>query len=160
MILTQEKVLSSNRDWIWTSTLYRSSWQQTLMFKTGPILVFLRIHLLKRVSLSFRGIVYSRHKCGICCPSSVSRVQKYCPFPTSFKPASEHRLNNFWSSDNCSNFRSYSCTRFLRCCALVKVSSAEGRVGISIVSKWSGAASFTGAQRSLGNSLHRSAIAP
>ena len=72
--LTQEAVLSSNRDGIWTSILYRSSWEQTYMFKTVPIHVFLRIHPLIRVSFSFRGIVYSRHQCCICCPSSVKRV--------------------------------------------------------------------------------------
>ena len=94
-------------------------------------------------SFSFRGIVYSRHRCFICCPSSVSRVWKYCPVSTSFKPASEHNLDNFWSFDNGSNFRVYSCTKFLRCSALVWVSSVEGPVGISIFSKWSGAAGLS-----------------
>ena len=65
------------------------------MFKTGPILVFLRIHPLIRVSSSLRGSVYSRNKCCICCPSSVSRVFKYTPFSASFKPASEHYLDIF-----------------------------------------------------------------
>ena len=53
-ILTQETVLSWNRDGIWTSILFRSSWQQTFMFKTEPILVFLRIHPLLRVPFSLR----------------------------------------------------------------------------------------------------------
>ena len=55
-----------------TSILYRSSCQQTFMFKTGQILIFLRIHPLIRVSCSLRGIVCSRPECCICCPSSVS----------------------------------------------------------------------------------------
>ena len=95
------------------------------MSKTGPILVFLRIHPFARVFLLYRGIVCSRHKCCICCPSSVSSVQKYCSRSTSFKLASEHNLDNFWSSDHCSNFRSYSCRRFLHCCSLVEFSASE-----------------------------------
>ena len=82
------------------------------MFKTGPILVLLRIHPLTRVPFSLRGSVYSRHNCCICRPSSVSRVQKNCSRSTSFRPASEHNLDNFWSSDSCSNFRSYSFPHF------------------------------------------------
>ena len=65
------------------------------MFKTGPILVLLRIHPLVQVPFSLRGIVYSRHECCICCSSFVSRVQKYCLCSTSFKPASEYSLDNF-----------------------------------------------------------------
>ena len=99
-ILTQEAVWSSNRVWTRTSILYRSSSRQTFTFKTGPILVFLRIHHFTRVFLSFRGIVYSRQRCCICNPSSASRVLKYCPFSTSFQPTSENRLENCWSSDN------------------------------------------------------------
>ena len=57
-------------------------------------------------------------------------------------------------------FCSYSCTSFHRCCALVEFSAKERSVGISILSKCSGAAGFTGALRSLGTSLHESAIAP
>ena len=120
-ILNRETILSPNRNGVWTSILCRSSWYQTFMFKTGPILVFLRIHPLIWVSFSFRSIVYSRHECYICCPSSVSRVQKCCPCSTSFKSALEHSLDNFWPSDNCSIFRSYSCIRIFRYCALVLV---------------------------------------
>ena len=80
------------------------------MSKTGPILVFLRIHPFTRVFFSHRGTVYSRHKCGILSPSSVSSVKRYCPHSTILKPASEHSLDNFWSSDNCSNLRLLSCT--------------------------------------------------
>ena len=86
--------------------------------------------------------------------------RKIVLFRQASKPASEHNLDNFWSSDSCSNFRSYSCTKFPRCCALVCVSATEGRVGISIVSKWSGASSFPQAPRSSDNSLHKSTIAP
>ena len=93
-------------------------------------LVFLRIHPLTRVFFSFRGIVCSRHRCCICCPSSVSSVKKYCPLSTILKPASERSLDNFWSLDYCSNLRSQSCTRFPCCCLLV-----WGAAGISIVSK-------------------------
>ena len=60
------------------------------MFKTGPMLGLLRIHPLTRVSFSLRSSVCSRHKCCICCPSSVSRV--YCSRSKSFKPASEHNF--------------------------------------------------------------------
>ena len=56
------------------------------MFKTGPTLVSVRIHPLTRVPFSLRGIVYSRHKCCICFPSAC------------FKPASQHSLDNYWSS--------------------------------------------------------------
>ena len=67
-----------------------------LMFKTGPILVFLKINPLVRVHFSFRSIVYPRHKCCICCPSSASKSWKNCPISTRFKPASEHGLDSFW----------------------------------------------------------------
>ena len=60
-----------------------------------------------------------------------------CPFSTCFKPASEHSLDNFWSSDNCSNFRSYSCTGFPCCCSLVEFSALGRTVGISNFSKCS-----------------------
>ena len=120
-ILTQEAVLSSSRDgWIDTVSIimiakfYVQAW--------ADFLVFLEIHPLIRVPFSFRGIVNSRHRCCICCPSSVSWVLKCRRVSTSFKPAKENSLDNFWSSDKCSNFRSYSCTRFPRCCALVEVS--------------------------------------
>ena len=43
---------------------------------------FLRIHPFARVFFSFRGIVYSRHKCCISCPSFVRREKKYCPVST------------------------------------------------------------------------------
>ena len=87
------------------------------------------------------------------------RSTEVLSFLTSFKPASEQSLDNFWSSDNCSNFRSYSCTRFLRCCALVEFSAIERSVGSSIFSKWSGAAGFPGALTPLGTSLHKSVFA-
>ena len=88
-----------------------------------------------RIFFSHRSIVYSRHKCCILCPSSVSSEKKFCPVPTSFKPASEHSLDNFWSSDIFSNLRSWSCTKFHRYCSLVREPAIEGPVGISIVSK-------------------------
>ena len=103
------------------------------MFKTGPILVFLWIHRFIRIAFSFRGSVYSHHKCCICCPSSESRKKKCCPCSASFKPVSENSLNNFWSSDNCSIFRSYSCTRLSRCCALAESSAKKRLVGIFIL---------------------------
>ena len=65
------------------------------MSKTGPILVFLRIHPFAGVFFPFRGSENSRHRC------SVSSVTKYCPFSTIFKPALEHSLDNFCSSDSC-----------------------------------------------------------
>ena len=60
-------------------------------------------------------------------------------------PHREHNLENFWSSDHCSNFRSYSCTRSHHCCALVECSALERTGGISTFSKSSGAAGFSGA---------------
>ena len=102
-ILTQEAGIVLKQRW-------------DLNFNT--VSTFLRIHPLTRVFFSFRGIVYYLHKCCFSCPS-VSKVWKYCPISTSFKPASEHYWDNFWSSDNCSNFSSYSYTRFPCCCALV-----------------------------------------
>ena len=54
--------------------------------------------------------VASRHcvlsaKCCIPFPP-VSSVKKHCPISTIFEPASEQSLDNFWSSDNCSNLHS------------------------------------------------------
>ena len=95
-----------------TSILYRSSWRQTFYVQDRTDSCILEIHPFDRVVFSFRNIVYSRHKCCISCPSSVSSVKEYCPFSTIFKPASKHSLDNFWSSDNNSNLRSQSRTRF------------------------------------------------
>ena len=94
-IRTQEAVLSGNRDSTKNSILQRPRWKQTCMSKTGPILVFLRIHPFARVFFSFRGNVYSRHRCYISFgPSSVSNIKKCCPFSTIFKPASEHSFGS------------------------------------------------------------------
>ena len=49
--------------------------------------------VLTRVFFSFRGIVYSRHKCCICCLSSVSRVWEYCRF---FRQTSNLHQNRVW----------------------------------------------------------------
>ena len=67
-----------------------------LYVQDWAIFVVLRIQPLARVLSSFRGIVYSRHKWCICCPSSASSVMKNCTLSTVFKPASEHSLDNFW----------------------------------------------------------------
>ena len=156
-IPNQEAVLSWNRDGTLTPILYRSSRPQTFMFKTGPILVFFRIHPVTRVFFSFRGIVCSRHKCCISCPS-VSREGLSC-----FDKLSSPYQNILWIISGLLTIVQFSLTLapfFSVDVQLVWVSSAEGRTGISIVSKWSGAASFSGAVRSLGNSLHRSSTAP
>ena len=115
-ILSQDAVLS------WTEI-----WPELL--KCNGLDEDRRIHPLARVFFLLRGIVYSRHKCCICGPSSVSGVKKYL---------------------------SYSCTRFLRCCASVEFSAIERSIGISIFSKCLGAASFLGALGSLGTWLHKS----
>ena len=131
------------------------------MFKTGSIFVHLRIQPLARVLGSFRGSVYSRHKCTIPLgASAVSSVMKYCPLSTVFKPASEHNLGNFWLSDSRSNFCSYSCNKFHRRCSLVRGPAVGDSVRISIVSKVSCASGFPDAMVSLDNSLHRSGTAP
>ena len=109
---------------------------KSLCSRLDRFLSCLESHPLTRVPSSSRGSsVYSRHKCCICCPSSVSCVSKYCSRSTSLKPASEHNLDNFWSYDICSNFSSYSCRSFLHCCSLVKCSAIERSVGISIFAK-------------------------
>ena len=94
-----------------------------------------RIHPLTRVPSSFRGFVYSRLKCCIFWSFGTSRVLKSCPISTRFKPASEHNLDNVWSSDNCSIVRSYYCIRFPRCCSLAWVYAIEGPAGVSVLSK-------------------------
>ena len=119
-----------------------------------------REHQICGSPFSFRSSVYSRHKCCICCPSPVSRVWKYCSRSASFKPASEYNLDNFWPSDNCLNFRSYSCRKFHHCRSLVECSTLERTAGISTFSKCRGAASFPGALVRLGTSSHKSAVAP
>ena len=94
--------------------MYRSSSQQTFMFKTGPILVFLRFHPLTRLTSSFRGIVYSRHRCCICCPSSVSR--KSMEVLSFFPQASNPHQSTVWIVSGVWTIvrilPSYSCTRF------------------------------------------------
>ena len=79
-IRTQDAVRSRNRDSIRTSILYRSSWRQTFMSKTGPILVFLCIHPFAQVFFSHRGSVYSRNKCCILSPFSVSKCEEVLSF--------------------------------------------------------------------------------
>ena len=79
--------------------------------------------------------VYPRHECCISCPSSVSRVWKYLFRKASNPIQNTIWMTNIWSSDNCSDFRSYSCTGFLRCCALVEFSAIEKSVRISIFSE-------------------------
>ena len=78
------------------------------------------IHPLTGDASSLRGNVYSRHRFFISSGlSSLSSVMKNCPFSTIFKPASEHSLDNLWSSRNCSNLCSFSCSRFTCNSALV-----------------------------------------
>ena len=141
-IPTQEEVLSWNRDLTGTSRVHWSSWLQTFMSKTCPILVFLRIHPLVRVFFSFPGIVYSRNKCCICSPSCVSREEKYCLVSTSFKP----HQNIVWIISGLLTcvriFARILAPSFTRCCALVEISAIERSVGISIFSKWLGASRF------------------
>ena len=119
-------------------TVFLNGRQQIAVFKIGPILVLLRSHPLTRVPFSLRD---SRHKCCICCPSSIARV--WVLIQQSSNP--HHDLDNFWSFDTCSKFRSYSCRRFLHCCSLVEFSASEWTVGISTFAKCSGAAGFSGA---------------
>ena len=76
-----------------SSILYRSSWQQTFyMFKTGPILVFLRIHLCES---PFK---ISRHRVFSAFLLHLLPWKKFCPSSTSVKPTSERSLDNFWCS--------------------------------------------------------------
>ena len=80
-----------------------------------------------------------------------------------FRQASNPHQNIVWITSSIRTIvrisRPYACMRFLRCCALAGVSASERSAGISIFSKWSGAAGCPGAQRSSGNSLQKSAIA-
>ena len=51
-------------------------------------------------SSSLQGSENSLHKCTIPFGASVSSVTKYCSISSVFKPALEHSLDNFWSSDS------------------------------------------------------------
>ena len=62
------------------------------MSKTGPILVFLRIHPFARVFFSHRGIVYSRHRCCILSPSCCIKCEEVLSFPQS----SNQRQSGVW----------------------------------------------------------------
>ena len=116
----------------------------TVSIKTGPILVFLRIHPLTRVSISFRGIVCSRHECCICllaffCFKSIEVLSLLDKLQTRIRA-------QFWiTSGNCSIFRSYSWNNLhpLRCNGGVFLHERRP-VSSSIFSKRSSAASFPG----------------
>ena len=83
-------------------------------------------------------------------PLGDGRALKNCPISTNLKPASEHSLDNFWSSDNFPNRCSYSCNGFL-CRSSFSCNSARGGcVRISCSSSWPDATGFTGALCSTG----------
>ena len=56
------------------SELYANSLQRFTLRKWSCEVLSLQIHPLTRVPFSFRCIVYSWHRCCICCPSYVLRV--------------------------------------------------------------------------------------
>ena len=93
------------------TTVSSVNWLQTFMSETGPNRTLLWIHPLIRVPSWYRGNVYSRHKDWFAFPLGDGRAWKNCPISTNLKPASEHSLDNFWSSDNFSNRCSYSCSK-------------------------------------------------
>ena len=86
--------------------------------KTGPILVFLKSILSIESSFRFEtscilGInVASLVLLLYQVSRSIVLFRQSSNHSTIFKPASKHSLDNFWSSDNCSNLRSQSRTRF------------------------------------------------
>ena len=93
---------------------------ENFMFKTGPILLFLRIHPLIRVPFHFdASCIIGINVASVVLLLYIKSIEVLSFFWTSFKSASEHNLDNFGSSDKCSNFRSYYYTRFHSCCALV-----------------------------------------
>ena len=86
-ILTHEAALSSNRDGTRTAKYCIDHHDcKLLCSRLGRISYSCESVLFIQVALSFRGMVYSRHKCCISCPFSVTRAQKYCPFSTSSNP--------------------------------------------------------------------------
>ena len=113
-----------------------------------------------RVPSWSRGIVYSRHKDWFSFPLGDGRAQKNCPFSTNLKPASQHSLDNFWSSDNSLKsllvfLQQVSLSLLLPC-----TSARRGCVRISCLSYWPDAAGLPGALWPTGNSLIISATTP
>ena len=116
----------------------RFSSRRTSMFKQDwAIFVFSRTQPLARVLVSLRGSVISLYECTIPFGPCVPSVMKYCLLSTVFKPALEHSLYNFWSSDGCSNCCSNFWSRFRRRCPSVRGSAVGDSVGISFVSEGS-----------------------
>ena len=117
------------------------------------------IHPFMRVPTWSRGNEYSLHKDRLSYPLGDGRAQKSCPTSTNHKPASEHSLDNFWSSDNFSNRCSYSCSKFT-CRSSMACTSARGCCVISTLSSWPDATGFPGALWPTANSSIMSATAP
>ena len=159
-ILVQDSVWSLNKDWTLTLILYLSCSLQTPLSETGPKRTLLWIHPFIFVPFWNRGNVISRHKDWFASLLGDGREKKNCPTSTDLKPASEHSLDNFWSSDNFSNRSSYTCNRFPCRSSLACNSARGGCVKISCLSNWSVAIGFTRALRPIGNSSIISAAAP
>ena len=116
----------------------RFSSRRTSIFKQDwAFFVFSRTQPLARVLVSLRGSVISLYECTIPFGPCVPSVMKYCLLSTVFKPALEHSLDNFWSSDGCSSCCSNFLSRFRRRCPSVRGSAVGDSVGISFVSEGS-----------------------
>ena len=152
----QDTFWSWNKDWTWTSIRLL----QTGMSETRPKRTLLWIHPLIRVPSWSRGIECSRQKDWFYFPLGDGRAYKNCPISTNLKPASEHSLDNFWSSDIFSNRCSYSCSKFPCRSSLAFVSARRGCVIISTLSSWPGALGFSTALWPTGNSSIISATSP
>ena len=92
-------------------------------------------------------------------PFGDGRAWKNCPTSTKFKLASEHTLDNIWSSDSFSNFCSQPCNEFPCRSSLACISAIGSWTRISW-SIWSNATNFPGAPWSSGDYLMDSATAP
>ena len=98
-------------------------------------------------TIPFTILIQDSVYCKLLCPRLVQIVHCF-----NFKPASEHCLDNFWSSYDVSNRCSYSCNR-RPCRSSLACNSARGScVKISCLSSWPDATGFPGALRPTGNS--------
>ena len=128
--------------------------------RLGQIVHCLWIHPFIRVPFWSRSNVYSRHNYWFPSPLGGEGAKKNYLTSTNLKPASEHSLDNFWSSDNFSNRSSYSCNRF-PCRSPLACNSARGScVRNSYLSSWSDATGFSRALGPTGNSAIISATGP
>ena len=101
------------------------------MSEIGPNRTLLWINPFFRVPTWSRGIVNSRQKDWffLLVTEEHRRIVQFRPI---FNPASEHSLDNFWSSDNFSNRCLYSCNKFPCRSSLTCTSARKGCVWILV----------------------------